>query len=64
MTHLTNNTKSYHAKRKPIFSEHYNELKHNDKVTDQCKQRVSLCQIGLVKDHVGKFAATTARILF
>ena len=50
-----NNTKSHRAIRKPIVSEHYNKCRYNGKRTDQCKQRASLCHIGLVKDHGPKF---------
>jgi len=27
--------------------------KHNGRITDQCKQKLSLCHIGLVKDRDG-----------
>ena len=55
MTQLTNrnNTKSHHAKRKPVVSRHYNKWKYNGKITDQCQQGVSLRHIGLVKDYGG-----------
>jgi len=55
MTQLISNinTKSRRAIRKQIVSEYLNKWRHNGIITDQFKQRVSLCHTGLVKDHAG-----------
>jgi len=54
MTQLINrnNTKSHHAKKLPMLVEI--KINENDgKRIDQCKERLSLCHIGLVKVHGG-----------
>ena len=38
---------------KPTVSEHQSKWKYNGIIADQCKQKVVLCHIGLVRDHRG-----------
>jgi len=48
---ISKNNAKEHAKKLPIVSGNSNKWKHNGKRTDLSKQRLSLCHIGLEKDH-------------
>jgi len=48
-----NNTKSHCAVSKSTDSRHKRKREYNGIIAAQCKQRVALCDIGLVKDHGG-----------